>query len=64
MNYMLKDENIYFNNVQINSNKGFEAENTKDIKLNNVKIIHKTGNVYTLTKSSGYEFKNVLGYNK
>lgn len=57
------DENIYFNNVQINSNKGFEAENTKDIKLTNVKIIPKTGNVYTLTKSSGYEFKNVLGHN-
>lgn len=57
------DENIYFNDVQINADKGFEAENTKNIKLTNVKIIPKVGKAYTLTKSSGYEFKNVLGHN-
>lgn len=56
------DENIYFNNVEINADRGFEAENTKNIKLTNVKIIPKTGKVYTLKKSSGYQFKNVLGH--
>lgn len=40
------DENIYFNNVKINADKGFEAENTKNIKLTNVKIIPKTGKAY------------------
>lgn len=46
------DENIYFNNVRINADKGFEAENTKNIKLTNVKIIPKTGKVYNFTKSN------------
>ncbi|WP_234123717.1 glycoside hydrolase family 28 protein [Clostridium hydrogenum] len=52
--------NLYFNNVEINSDKGFEAENTRNIKLTNVKIVPKNKDIYTLTKGLNYEFKNVL----
>lgn len=53
-------KNIDFKNITINSSKGFFAENTSNITLDNVKITPSDGAVFTLKNSSGYTFNNIL----
>lgn len=52
-------QNINFNNIVISSKYGFTAYNSKNITLNNVRLIPQKGIPYSIEKSEDLYFKNI-----